>query len=66
MIASELDGVPGLGETRKAALLKHFGSVRKLREATVDEISDVPGVGRRTAEAVVATLATPAPDGKPR
>ncbi|WP_090057431.1 excinuclease ABC subunit UvrC [Lentzea fradiae] len=60
MTASELDGVPGLGETRKAALLKHFGSVKKLRQATVDEISGVPGVGRRTAEAVVASLATPA------
>ncbi|HUQ56880.1 excinuclease ABC subunit UvrC [Lentzea sp.] len=60
MIASELDGVPGLGETRKAALLKHFGSVRKLRQATVDEISGVPGVGRRTAEAVVASLASAA------
>ena len=58
MTTSELDEVPGLGETRKAALLKHFGSVRKLRQATVDEISDVPGVGRRTAEAVVATLAS--------
>ncbi|MDX8053339.1 excinuclease ABC subunit UvrC [Lentzea sp. BCCO 10_0798] len=58
MTTSALDEVPGLGETRKAALLKHFGSVRKLRQATVDEISDVPGVGRRTAEAVVATLAS--------
>ncbi|TWP51905.1 excinuclease ABC subunit UvrC [Lentzea tibetensis] len=56
MTASALDGVPGLGETRKAALLKHFGSVRKLRQASVDEISGVPGVGRRTAEAVFATL----------
>jgi len=58
MTVSELDQVPGLGQTRKAALLKHFGSVRKLREATVDEISGVPGVGRRTAEAVYATLAS--------
>ncbi|MEV6610210.1 excinuclease ABC subunit UvrC [Kutzneria sp. NPDC051319] len=58
MTTSELDQVPGLGQTRKAALLKHFGSVRKLREATVDEISGVPGVGRRTAEAVYATLAS--------
>ncbi|REH44784.1 excinuclease ABC subunit C [Kutzneria buriramensis] len=58
MTTSELDQVPGLGQTRKAALLKHFGSVRKLREATVDEISGVPGVGRRTAEAVHATLAS--------
>ncbi|WP_199444188.1 excinuclease ABC subunit UvrC [Umezawaea beigongshangensis] len=56
MTASALDDVPGLGQTRRAALLKHFGSVRKLREATVEEISVVPGVGRRTAEAVLASL----------
>ncbi|WNV84232.1 excinuclease ABC subunit UvrC [Umezawaea sp. Da 62-37] len=56
MITSELDEVPGLGQTRKAALLKHFGSLKKLREASVDEISGVPGVGRRTAEAVHASL----------
>ncbi len=57
MTASELDGVAGLGETRRKALLKHFGSVKKLRAAGVEEIMAVPGVGRRTAEAVVAALA---------
>lgn len=56
MTTSALDEVPGLGQSRKAALLKHFGSLKKLREASVDEISGVPGVGRRTAEAVHATL----------
>ncbi len=53
---SPLDAVPGLGETRKKALLKHFGSVKKLRAASVEEISQVPGVGRKTAEAVAAAL----------
>jgi excinuclease ABC subunit C len=56
MTASALDGVPGLGEARRTALIKHFGSVKKLRAATVDEITEVPGVGRRTAEAVLAAL----------
>jgi excinuclease ABC subunit C len=56
MTTSALDEVPGLGQSRKAALLKHFGSLKKLREASIDEISVVPGVGRRTAEAVRATL----------
>ncbi len=56
MTSSALDGVPGLGETRRTALLKHFGSVRKLRAATVEQITEVPGVGRRTAEAVLAAL----------
>jgi excinuclease ABC subunit C len=63
MTASELDGVPGLGATRRAALLKHFGSVKKLRAATAEEIAQVPGVGPATAVAVVAALASgrPAP-----
>jgi excinuclease ABC subunit C len=56
MTASALDGVPGLGPSRKAALLKHFGSVRKLRAADVDEIAALPGFGRRTATAVLAAL----------
>jgi excinuclease ABC subunit C len=58
MTTSALDDVPGLGQTRKTALLKHFGSLRRLREASVEEISGVPGVGRRTAEAVHASLST--------
>ncbi len=56
MTSSALDGVPGLGETRRTALLKHFGSVKKLRAASVEQIIEVPGVGRRTAEAVLAAL----------
>ncbi|WNF26430.1 excinuclease ABC subunit UvrC [Streptomyces sp. C11-1] len=59
--ASPLDDVAGLGETRKQALIKHFGSVKKLRQATIDEICEVPGIGRRTAESVAAALATTAP-----
>ncbi|HET8642395.1 MAG TPA: excinuclease ABC subunit UvrC [Pseudonocardiaceae bacterium] len=58
MTASVLDEIPGLGVGRKAALLKHFGSLRRLRAASVDEIVEVPGVGRRTAEAVLAALVT--------
>ena len=64
MIQSALDDVPGLGELRRKALLRTFGSVKRLRAATVDEIASVPGVGRRTAEAVHAALAAqsaPAP-----
>ncbi|CAM5494827.1 excinuclease ABC subunit UvrC [Streptomyces griseomycini] len=56
-----LDDVPGLGETRKQALIKHFGSVKKLRSATIDQICEVPGIGRKTAETVAATLAAAAP-----
>jgi excinuclease ABC subunit C len=57
MVDSALDGVPGLGEVRRKALLKTFGSLKRLRAATVDELVEVPGVGRRTAEAIVAALA---------
>ncbi|MEU8704603.1 excinuclease ABC subunit UvrC [Streptomyces sp. NPDC048565] len=59
--SSPLDDVPGLGETRKQALIKHFGSVKKLRQATIDQICEVPGIGRRTAESVAAAFATAAP-----
>ena len=57
MTVSALDKVPGLGDTRRKALVRHFGSVAALRRAGVEEIVQVPGVGRRTAEAVVAALA---------
>jgi excinuclease ABC subunit C len=56
MTTSALDTVPGLGDARKTALIKHFGSLKRLRAASIDEISGVPGVGRRTAEAVAAAL----------
>ncbi len=56
MVDSLLDGVPGLGELRRKALLAHFGSMRKLRAAAVEEIALVPGIGAKTAEAVKAAL----------
>ncbi|MFL1903846.1 excinuclease ABC subunit UvrC [Streptomyces tauricus] len=59
--ASPLDDVPGLGETRKQALIKHFGSVKKLRSATIDQICEVPGIGRKTAESIAVAFAQAAP-----
>ncbi|WP_329011972.1 excinuclease ABC subunit UvrC [Micromonospora rifamycinica] len=61
MTESALDTVPGLGEVRRKALLQHFGSLKRLSAATVEEIVEVPGVGRRTAEAILAAL-----DGDPK
>ncbi|WP_435056964.1 excinuclease ABC subunit UvrC [Streptomyces sp. bgisy060] len=58
---SPLDAVPGLGETRKQTLIKHFGSVKRLRQATIEQICEVPGMGRKTAEAVVTALAEASP-----
>jgi excinuclease ABC subunit C len=56
MVESLLDDVPGLGEVRRKTLLKHFGSLRKLRAATVEEIGMVPGIGERTAIAIKAAV----------
>ena len=61
MTASALDGIAGLGETRRKALLRHFGSLKRLKAATVEEVLEVPGIGRRTAEAVLAALGTTEP-----
>ncbi|MFD8263767.1 excinuclease ABC subunit UvrC [Streptomyces griseoluteus] len=56
-----LDEVPGLGETRKQALIKHFGSLKRLRAATLEQIQEVPGIGRKTAETIAVALARSAP-----
>ena len=61
MVESLLDDVPGLGEVRRKTLLKHFGSLRKLRTAEVADIAALPGFGVRTAEAVKAALSDSAP-----
>jgi len=52
MVESMLDDVPGLGEVRRRTLVKHFGSLKKLRAAEVGEIAQVPGIGPRTAVAI--------------
>jgi excinuclease ABC subunit C len=54
---SALDDVPGIGAKRKQQLLEHFGSLRRLRRASVDEIAGVPGFGVPTARALHAALA---------
>ncbi|GAA3189701.1 excinuclease ABC subunit UvrC [Dactylosporangium siamense] len=59
MIASTLDNVPGLGEIRRKALLRHFGSLKRLKAASIDEIAEVPGIGRRTADAILTALNGP-------
>ncbi|MDP9844706.1 excinuclease ABC subunit C [Streptosporangium lutulentum] len=53
---SALDEVPGLGPARRQALIKHFGSVKRLREATAAQICEVPGIGPLTAETIVSAL----------
>jgi excinuclease ABC subunit C len=63
MTKSALDDVAGLGQTRRTALLKHFGSLRRIRQASVAELTEVPGVGPSTARAVLAALS--ASEGEP-
>ena len=59
MTASALDSVRGLGEHRRKALVTHFGSVARLKDATVEEITAVPGIGVATANAVLEALGVP-------
>jgi excinuclease ABC subunit C len=65
MTASALDSVRGLGEHRRKALVTHFGSVARLTQATVEEITSVPGIGVTTAKAVLEALGVPADSGAP-
>ncbi|MCV0403928.1 MAG: excinuclease ABC subunit UvrC [Chloroflexi bacterium] len=56
-LRSELDDIAGIGPGRKKALLKRFGSVRRIREATVEEVADTPGISRELAERLKSHLA---------
>jgi excinuclease ABC subunit C len=58
MVESLLDDVPGLGDVRRKALLRRFGSMKKLRAATAEDIAETPGFGARLAEAVVTAVAS--------
>lgn len=49
---SRLDDIPGIGPKRKKALLKAFGSLKRIREATLEELAGVPGMNREIAERV--------------
>lgn len=59
--ASEIDAIPGLGPTRKRALLRHFGSVRAIRAASHAELAQVEGIGPALAAAISLALATREP-----
>ncbi|QZA05954.1 excinuclease ABC subunit UvrC [Mycolicibacter heraklionensis] len=56
MTESVLDAVPGLGEHRRKVLISHFGSVARLKRATVEELTSIPGIGAATAAAVLEAL----------
>ena len=58
-VASRLDAVPGIGPARRKALMARFGSLKRLRAASIDEIAEVPGIGPATAAAIAAAVAQP-------
>jgi excinuclease ABC subunit C len=51
-LSSPLDSVPGVGPARRKLLLRYFGSIKRLQSATVEELRQVPGMTKTTAEAV--------------
>ena len=55
-VRSAFDDLPGVGPKRKRELLKVFGSIKRVREAPVEQIAAVPGIGRALAERIKATL----------
>ena len=57
MTTSALDGIPGLGATRQKALLRHFGSLRRIRAASPEELTVVSGIGPTLAATIAAELA---------
>lgn len=56
MIKSRLDGIKGIGPKRKEALMKEYGSIEKIKTASIDELAKVPGMTRKSAESVKEEL----------
>lgn len=63
MTMSDLDSVPGVGKARRQALLRQFGSVKRLSSASLDDVAAVPGIGPRIAQVILDALngTTPTP-----
>ncbi|MCI6609526.1 MAG: excinuclease ABC subunit UvrC [Ezakiella sp.] len=56
MIKSQLDGIKGIGPKRKKALMEHFGSIEKIKNSTVEELCEIPGMNKKAAEMVKEEL----------
>lgn len=55
-MASQLDAIPGIGPTRRKSLLKYFGSIDKIREASIEDLTNAPGINKAAAESIKAHL----------
>jgi excinuclease ABC subunit C len=64
-LRSSLEDIPGIGQKRRRALLRHFGSLKAIKQASLDELAAAPGMGRKAAEAVLRFFAAPENDGAP-
>jgi len=65
-ITSELMRLPGVGESKRRQLLAAFGSLQGVREATVEQIAELPGFGRKSAEKIVELLRANSPTAPAR
>ena len=52
MTKSELDNIEGIGEVKKKALLKHFGSIKKMKEASIEELTSIKGITENLAKKI--------------
>lgn len=51
-LVSRLDSIPGIGPSRRKKLLKHFGSIQKIQEASIDELANIPGITTKIANSI--------------
>lgn len=61
MVESRLDSIPGIGEKRRKLLLKHFGSIKKMKEASVEDFRPL-SIGEKLAGTIIAALRDESPD----
>ena len=57
-VHSVLDDIPGIGSARRKALMRHFKSLEEIRQATVEELMEIPEMNERTAEEIVTFFAS--------
>jgi excinuclease ABC subunit C len=55
-LASRLDAIPGIGPARRKLLLNHFGSIKDIGDATMEELTAITGITRKLAEAIKSNL----------